>query len=626
LTKQKALCVATRCTTAEQFIETFHRFCDEQSFFVATMNVRPVGLETPFSIQLADKTPVLRGLCVVLAAWTNHANEYKRPGIRLGIKRLTPESEAVFYQLQAMRTSAPQEVVTESSEAMSETPVPIALTPVVTAPRVAPPSSPRINPPAIPHPPAIPMPRQVTPRAGSVISVPPKATPPELPIFETQTKVDPNPLKHYAAVEEPRAEPVPLPPSPPAPETRGEKIRGLLAAIDERTPGSELVLPANPLSNVTDEAIEGFVDCTLYEETANFFRAPEDEQGDDEPAEPPRTRRSTNLPALAPALPPVDPDAAVAALQAISGEIQDDVPLPLEVMPSTRSRRPTLESLSQQVESLQIAVQKTHSVVEQLPVMPARVTPIPNGEVMARPAPEPARKSSALSWAIAATAIAAAAGLVLVILSRTNSSDDAKPKPQAKAVTEAKVSEPPPPPDKPPVDKAIDDDGEEVAAVNGTDSSAPVQGEGPCKLEIATTPAGTMVAVDGKTIGPSPLTIAGPCTKRRVDLVHPRYKAEMRMVELEESKPSAIDVTLVRPTHSLLVVSNPPGATVYIAGRRAGTTPTKVPLMGFSGLDVKIEKNGFDTVKKRIYSKVPNDKMSVTLKRSLWIKGATSSK
>src|SRR5688572_24345900 len=89
--KQKALCVATRCTTAQQFIETFHRFCDEQSFFVATMNMRPVGLETPFSIQLADKTPVLRGLCVVLAAWTTPSNQYKRPGIRLGIRRLTPE-------------------------------------------------------------------------------------------------------------------------------------------------------------------------------------------------------------------------------------------------------------------------------------------------------------------------------------------------------------------------------------------------------------------------------------------------------------------------------------------------------------------------------------------------------
>ena len=58
--KTRALCVATRCTSVDQFIATFHRFCDDdQTFFVATMTSRPVGLETAFAIQLADKQPVL---------------------------------------------------------------------------------------------------------------------------------------------------------------------------------------------------------------------------------------------------------------------------------------------------------------------------------------------------------------------------------------------------------------------------------------------------------------------------------------------------------------------------------------------------------------------------------------
>src|SRR5262249_15575402 len=78
--KVKALCVATRCTTLEQFISTFCRYCDQDSFFVATLAMRPAGLETPFSIQLADRTPVLRGTCVVLEAWSTGANPFKRPG------------------------------------------------------------------------------------------------------------------------------------------------------------------------------------------------------------------------------------------------------------------------------------------------------------------------------------------------------------------------------------------------------------------------------------------------------------------------------------------------------------------------------------------------------------------
>src|SRR3954462_8921629 len=100
--KTRALCVATRCTSVEQFVATFPRFCgDDETFFVATMTSRPIGLETPFAIQLADRQPVLRGLCIVLDAWATPENRYKRPGIRLGIKRLTADSQIVFDRLRA---------------------------------------------------------------------------------------------------------------------------------------------------------------------------------------------------------------------------------------------------------------------------------------------------------------------------------------------------------------------------------------------------------------------------------------------------------------------------------------------------------------------------------------------
>src|SRR3954452_4053376 len=105
-TKTRALCVATRCTSVEQFVATFHRFCgDDETFFVATMTSRPIGLETPFSIQFADRQPVLRGMCIVLDAWETPENRYRRPGIRLGIKRLTADSQVVFDRLKAASRS-----------------------------------------------------------------------------------------------------------------------------------------------------------------------------------------------------------------------------------------------------------------------------------------------------------------------------------------------------------------------------------------------------------------------------------------------------------------------------------------------------------------------------------------
>ena len=544
--KQKALCVATRCTTAQQFIETFHRFCDEQSFFVATMNMRPVGLETPFSIQLADKTPVLQGLCVVLAAWTTGNNPHKRPGIRLGIRRLTADSEAIFYQLQAMRTGTPQEAVTEAVDLPDIPPLPVAA--------------------------------EAT-----------RPTPPPVP---------------------PRPPPVPVAAQP--------------AVEEQRTPGSELVLPANPLSTLTDGSIEGFVDCTLYEETANFFRAPEDDDDDDEPAPPPK-------PEIVEALPEFRPSAVIAAA------FNDDTNATVTVAePVTQAPSPVTPIDASVVASLARVEQSMNKLVETLdtsrPIdeLP-RETPVPAGEAYARQVAKRAARHRSKWLVIAgATAIATAAAIGLWITRSAAGEQPAAPPQVAKAPVEPEpaaakpieppVAEPPPPPveDKPEPEPEVDDevDGDELAAEPGT----PVAGEGPCKLEVTATPAGTMVKIDGKQIGPSPLTIAGPCTRTRVDLVHPRYQAEQRWVTPMPDKPGKVDVTLVRPTHTLSVITKPAGAKISIAGRRAGTSPTKVQLMGFSGLEVKIEKPGFQTVTKRIYSKKKADSLSVTLKRSLWIK------
>jgi hypothetical protein len=581
VTKQKALCVATRCTTAQQFIETFHRFCDEQSFFVATMNMRAVGLETPFSIQLQDKSPVLRGLCVVLDAWPTPANPYKRPGIRLGIRRLTPESEAVFYQLQAMRTATPQEVVNEASEAMTETPVPIPLPPI---PKTPPP-----------------IPRMPTPRAGTV-TIPPK---------------DPTPSK-------------PIPVIVDAP-SRPEEVR---------TPGSELILPANPLHDVSDESLQGFVDCTLYEETGNFFRAEEPPSDEARPS------------ASIPAMPPIDEP----VLQSIDAALLGDPPAPAQGRPTTLPPtfsgfsdlpivartatgelvplgRTTTGEVVQLVRppeapvanetSMKASLQRVETSVMRLldhvvdtsrPIDAPRSTPMPAGEAYALQNEKRAIK--ARTKYIAGGGAAAGILAIIIIVAATRGGDEPKQKPSkpvamtvqpapTKAIHRA-VSDAP----------KLDVDEEEAAAIAEQDPGQPVVGEGPCRVDVKSTPAGTMVQVDGQTIGPSPITIAGPCAKRRIDLVHPRYKTEMRWVEPTADTPAALDVMLVRPTHSLLVTSQPSGATVLISGRRAGTTPTRIPLMGFTVLEVKVEKKGFDAVTRKIYSKKADDRLAVPLAKA----------
>jgi hypothetical protein len=157
VTKLKGLRIATRCRSLDEFVAAFHRNVDEESFFIATHDVRPVGLETAFAIELSDKTPVLRGTCIVLQVWTTGANPFKHPGLLCGIRKLTASSVEVFERLLITRT----------------------------------------------------------------------------------------------------------PPRPPS-------------ITEERTPGSDLVLPANPIADLSDAALAGYVDCTLYEETGSYF-APDPE-------------------------------------------------------------------------------------------------------------------------------------------------------------------------------------------------------------------------------------------------------------------------------------------------------------------------------------------------------------
>ncbi len=165
--KTKGLRIATRCGSLDQFIAAFHRACDAHSFFVPSLASRPVGLETAFSVDLANGTPVLRGRGVVMSSWTTSANPFKRPGVQIGVRRLTRDSERVFEQLLIARA------VAEDGE-------------------------------------------------RKTVEMPPLFAPPR----------------------------------------------------EARTPGSAIVLPANPLAALTDDNLDAFIECTLHEDEAAEVLAP----------------------------------------------------------------------------------------------------------------------------------------------------------------------------------------------------------------------------------------------------------------------------------------------------------------------------------------------------------------
>src|SRR5262245_3713462 len=97
--------VATQCNTEAEFIERYHAQADDTAIFVGIIEERVLGTECAFAPRLTTKAPVLAGICRVLELCRDADNPYKRPGMRLEIRRLGFTSERVFGDMSATRAA-----------------------------------------------------------------------------------------------------------------------------------------------------------------------------------------------------------------------------------------------------------------------------------------------------------------------------------------------------------------------------------------------------------------------------------------------------------------------------------------------------------------------------------------
>lgn len=819
--KVKGLCISTRCASLDEFVATFYRFCEDDTLFVATLTTRPVGLETPFSILLADRSPALRGFCVVTSSWSTPVNPYRRPGIRIKVVKLTRDGVSVFVRLRARRTEAMADAepaprppprfeiagadprpFEDEPTGFDQAPEPFAMprtatsdlaraaeihntppdpelpplppiaplppakplsvaekvtapTPTTEAPKTNTP--PLASPPAkslsvagppLASPPAINAPRDVTKSLAALASLPTSPKPVAPPIIQPKPITTPriDPAKSLAALAGLGTNPVS--PSAVAPSTNTSSEKPIVVAqstntssekptvasstarsvpivaksevtpvadsvksdakpVEERTPGSDFVLPANPLMNLTDENLEGFIDCTLYEATAIFtieemtplpgprpsaihptqsavlqavqLPAPVAPYSSYPPGttpppfgavipqtdqliatahgmRPPPTGQyfaqspmpspygTTPLPAAQPMPPATQAPFASHTTPPPFGAVADPSasPYPSYTAPL---HGPHLEPPQPRGATTPppFAVHDPANHVYPTHVEPARptgwttpppyaITPQP---FLAQREPTPpwstkplavlrsfVRSVSPRALVIAGVATAVILCVVIALAVRGGGSSDPESSEPAIGIRTPTTNKPalkpaPEPAPKPAtvVKPPTNRDSTEAEPSSG----AAIIGKGPCRLQIVATPADASIQIDGELIGPAPLTFAGPCQKRRVDLSHPRYATATKWVT-PTPETQTLDVTLVRPTHSLMVVTQPPGAEVFIDGRRAGTSPTVIQVRGFQSLTITTSKKGYKSASARVYSKVPNDRITLNMPSALFRK------
>jgi hypothetical protein len=234
----------TRCSTLDEFIAGYARFATDDGLFVVTRAPRAAGPPArPFLVQLADGTTVLRGVAEIVEAHPLPTGPDATCGMRLAFTELDAASRQVHRALLDENARQIDRAAPQATAIIG------ARTSTIQGPAPQPPAE--LQPPArtssvtLPSAPAL---------AAMRAAAPSLALPPP-PVVGTETMIGtgapPTPARrasHTTDVELPR----PLATPPPA---------------EQRTPGSPYVLPANPLWELPPEALEHFVECTMYEHT-----------------------------------------------------------------------------------------------------------------------------------------------------------------------------------------------------------------------------------------------------------------------------------------------------------------------------------------------------------------------
>jgi serine/threonine-protein kinase len=175
----------------------------------------------------------------------------------------------------------------------------------------------------------------------------------------------------------------------------------------------------------------------------------------------------------------------------------------------------------------------------------------------------------------------------------------AAPPAQGREFTERAVAEP----------TKVDDPKVQLSPVPTPAPAAPAptkpaetRSAGPGRLLIRSTPAGAVVAIDGREAGKTPVTVRELATgPHRVQITHEGFAPAERRVTITRARPAqsmtvALEATRASATPAesgtLRVESRPAGAKVYVDGTLIGTTPVSQPVMsGEHG--VRLELSGY---------------------------------
>jgi len=339
---------------------------------------------------------------------------------------------------------------------------------------------------------------------------------------------------------------------------------------EERVPHSPFVLPANPLSELTDRALHGMIECAIHEDYT---------------------------------VPPTELNDLITPIPELDRPGRPSMPLPLSIAPEPPAPEPV-------------------AAVEPPP-------PAPPPQIIEVPGP-PVKISVGVGAQIVTAVLALAVGLSVAFLAFGTDLlwRDVVPRvvPRVVAVaapapaptpTTAAAAAPAPVPTEPAAEPQADGTDEPTLAATAPDdhSAKPAPGaaaDGTCTLTLRGVPDDAHVDIGGNAAGKGPYTdLPVACGEElAISIEHPRYRSFQRKVTPTAGNPVKVVVEMLRPDASLAIASKPAGAILTVDGRVVGRAPATADVSAYTTVYVTATLAGHKVWSKRVRMSKP--KMTVT--------------
>jgi hypothetical protein len=411
--------------------------------------------------------------------------------------------------------------------------------------------------------------RQREARLADKLPLPPGPSSAEPPAARPAATIPP---RNGAGVTAAAAPPVASPDEPARPQ-------------EQRVPPSPFVLPANPLSELSDRSLHGMVECAIHEDYGvpidhGDLMTPLPEDPERASGPPDRRRRLTPPPepvAVAEAAPPVAP------VEPPPPQIIEVPGPPVTISVGVRGQILTallaiaLGFVGGYLVFGTDLIWKGRATVGSEPV---RAAAIPTADEVA-PVVRPAVSGDEGGAASAAGSGEPAVPALPSVASAEPAADEAAP-PDALA----EAAEP-----------------------------APAGADEGCHLAFDNAPDQASVFLDGTLVGSGPaLQLPVPCHQELVlALQHPRYRPLERRLTATPGEPLRVNAAMRRPDGQLTITSTPAGAVVTVNGKVVGRTPTVAEVNAYTSVHVTASLSGYKVWTKKVRVSRISDSVTVRL-------------